>query len=254
MGKQDQENKKPEEDEPSDWEHERSKYLAALSDDELKFSVAQVVEHPFNGHAYNQDDLSDLRKILGLSDVDWPDELLHRHTDELAIFIGMPLQVARAETSKPYLALLQQKLLSPTNAFLGTLEDSELDCEYIQPWTPLKTINRQTLIDEVSKFKTTIEQHMAVISDSGQKGKSWDSELKDHFLRGVDYLCEYLNNHVEPKRKSDNGYEDHSQFGKCVILFARPIKWGSKQGSEITFDGAIRKYVDNYNAAIRKWV
>ncbi|NRG17571.1 hypothetical protein HPQ64_07710 [Rhizobiales bacterium] len=159
--------------------------------------------------------------------------------------------MTREEGSKARLQRLDRKLLAPTGKFLDALQNDELAHEYLQDLLPLDETERQEIVEQVSAFKTTVETHMAKIRKSGSKGKTWDSDLKDRFVTYVDWLCEFLNHDVEPKRAIDDGTEDHSQFGKCVYLLARPLKWGQMRGSEVKFDGIIRKHVDEWRQAVQ---
>lgn len=207
---------------------------------------------PSDGHAYSSQDLFQLRRTLSLSEEEWPDAKLHEHTDALVVLIGRVMLVTREEGSKARLQRLDRKLLAPTGKFLDALQNDELAQEYLQDWLPLDETERQEIFEQVSAFKATVETHIAKIRKSGSKGKTWDSDLKDRFVTYVDWLCEFLNHEVEPKRVVDTGSEDHSQFGKCVYLLAQPLKWGTIQGSEIKFDGVIRKHVDEWRKALLK--
>lgn len=192
-----------------------------------------------------------MRRILDLDEAEWPDHMLHEHTDGLVVLIGWSLLLTRQENSKARLQRLRRKLLNPTNKFLEALMNDDLGREYLQDRLPLSEVGRDALIEQVTAFKTTVERHIEAIENSSRKGKAWDSDLKDQFVTYVDWLCEFLNHDIEPKRAVDDGTEDHSQFGKCVYLLARPLKWREAQGSDVKFDGVIRKHVDEWRQAVR---
>jgi hypothetical protein len=234
------------------WERERAKVAAKFDDDELREVIESVTWVNFEGHAYSDKDLQDLRKILRLSEDDWPDDVLHRHTDEVVALIGLALFVARKDTGKNNVKRLENKLLSPAQKFLSALENPEFQLEFLQPWTPMKFNEKDELASSVRDFVEKLNDHIVRIRQSSKKGQSWDSELKDQFLQYVDILCEFLNPEIEPKRSVNEGDEDHSQFGQCVYLLARTLKWGAEKGKDIKFDGAIRKYVNMWHAALLK--
>lgn len=225
---------------------------ANLSNTELRDIVESVTWENFHGHALSPKALEDFRKILRLSKSDWPDDTLHRHTDELVALIGLALFVARKETGKTKIKQLEGKLLRPAQKLLSALESEELQLEFLQPWSPMKSDLKDAFAGNIRDFIDKLNDHIGEIKHTSKKGQAWDSELKDQFVEYVDLLCEFLNPEIEPKRAVDNGAEDHSQFGKCVDLIAHPLRWGQKRGKDIKFHGAIRKYVDAWREALLK--
>lgn len=239
-------------EEPWIWERAKS-YADTFGDTRVKF-ISRFIEQPEGNHAYNKQTLNQLRRLLDLDDAQFPDEILHDHTDALVVLIGRALIVTKVETTKERLQNLHGKLLAPTEKFLAALQNDDLSREFLHDDLPLDEENREEVLGHVEAFKESVKAHMAQIKSRSRKGKSWDSEAKDRFVTYVDWLCEFLNPSLEPRRAVDAGSEDHSQFGKCVYLLAEPLKWGDKRGSEIKFDGAIRKHVDEWKEALRKTI
>lgn len=234
------------------WESAKS-YADTYVDSRNKF-ITHFIDSPSGDHAYDGQTLAQLRRLLDLDEAQFPDEVLHDHTDALVVLIGRALIVTKAETTKERLKRLRGKLLAPTEKFLAALQDEDLAREFLHDDLPLDEENREEVLGQVEAFKESVKAHMAQIKSRSRKGKSWDSEAKDRFVTYVDWLCEFLNPSLEPRRAVDAGSEDHSQFGKCVYLLAEPLKWGDKRGSEIKFDGAIRKHVDEWQVALRKTI
>lgn len=234
------------------WERAKS-YADTYADSRIKF-ISRFIDQPDGAHAYNRQTLNHLRRLLDLDEAQFPDEVLHEHTDALVVLIGRALIVTMAETTKERLQRLHGKLLAPTEKFLAALQNDDLAREFLHDDLPLDEEKREEILGHIKAFKASVEAHIAQIKSRSRKGKSWDSEAKDRFVTYVDWLCEFLNPSLEPRRAVDAGSEDHSQFGKCVYLLAEPLKWGDKRGSEIKFDGAIRKHVDEWKEAVRKTI
>lgn len=223
---------------------------AELSDTELRQIVENVTWENFNGHAYSSKSLRELRNLLRISEEKWPDKTLHRHTDEIVALIGPALFVARKDTGKDTVKQLEGKLLRPAEKFLSALESPDFQLQFWQPWSDMKSNIKDELAENMRDFIDKLNGHIAEIRHTSKKGQPWDSELKDQFVQYVDYLCEFLNPEIEPRRAADSGLEDHSNFGKCVYLLAHPLIWGAQKGRDIKFHGAIRKYVDWWRAAV----
>ncbi|MDO1580974.1 hypothetical protein [Rhizobium oryzicola] len=236
------------EDEP--WTWERAKAFADSCGELKARFINHFVSRPYNGHAYGPHDLAQLRRILSLDENAWPDTVLHEHTDTLVILTARAFVITPQEGAKIRLQRLNSKLLTPTRKLLMALQDEEFAREYVQDGSPLTEEDRQQLIESVTVFKANLEKHIAEIKDAGRRGKAWDSDLKDRFVTYVDWMCEFLDNNFEPKRAVDAGSEDHSHFGKCVYLLARPLKWSSDGIRPVGFDGAIRKHVDQWRSSI----
>jgi hypothetical protein len=213
--------------------------------------VSLVVWETHDGHAYSPKDIQTLRDLLDLSKDQWPDAAIHRHTDEVAVLIGMALGVARPATGKAYVNLVRREMLRPAMTFLKALTNVEFEREYLQPWTPLRRLDRDQLIMQVQNYVEAVDDHIGQIAAASRKGKVWDSELKDQFVEYVDILCEYFDHDFEPARAMDLGHDDH-RFGEAVRLLASPLRWGNERGKDIHFDGAIRKRVDQWNEGLRQ--
>lgn len=213
--------------------------------------VSLVVWETHGGHAYSPKDIRALRGLLHLSEEEWPDVAIHRHTDEVAVLIGMALGVARPATGKAYANLIHKQMREPAVMFLEALTSAELEREYLQPWTSLRKFDRGQLIGLVQAYVEAVNDHIEQIAAASRKGKAWDSELKYQFVGYVDILCEYFDHDFEPARAVDLGHDDH-RFGEAVRLLASPLRWGKERGKDIHFDGAIRRRVDEWNEGLRQ--
>jgi hypothetical protein len=231
------------------WDQLRAPVVAKISDDELASIVALTARKTYDGHAYSSSDLNELRKILRIEGT-WPDSQLHRHTDELAAHVGLPLITIRRATGKEYRRFIATKLLTPAKNLRQTLCDWEMSLEFDQPWLPLHRVNKRQLVAALKSLIAATEDHVDEIARQSAKGKSWDSDIKRYYVKCVDLLCEYLNHKYVPSRRIYEGREDFSQLRDAVYLLSSPWPWGENKG--VKFVAAIRERVDEWNASSRE--
>lgn len=226
-----------------EWEYER-RLLSDFDGSKLAEYVALAVRgDPEKGHAYTANEIASLRDILDLSGEIWSDETLHRHTDELAVFVGLRV---RSEVPKPISERREsiEEVVSQAKLLQSSLERGDLSWELFQSKTES---NVDRMSSELPMFIEGLTQHCSRLKDLRQKGKKWDSDLKYYFVEMVTKLCEYLNSDFEPSRNMQEDGPGFSQFADAVQLLSGPIFDHNPGGSAPKFSGATREIVDSWN-------
>lgn len=235
-------------DDEYEWEHIRSA-LANWDASELAQAVAvATIRESIDCHAYLLSEIQTLRDILGAKVSVWPDDRLFRYTDEFAIYVGLALRTERKLSSAKRLGEIHSRLVEPATTLLESLQDPDFLKEFLVPWSGLKTVDTDSLVDELIKIISGSRAHVATINSHGAKGPSSDSDLKSHFVTMVAVLCECIDHEFEPKRKTQFNKAEHTQFSEAVYLLAKPLFLPDVTRQRLTFDGAIREHVDAWNA------
>src|SRR5690348_3670533 len=120
-----------------EWQRQRERISGNLTAEELQQKVELVVWDSNGGHAYPADTIGELRRVLRISQLDFPDRLLRRHTDELAVIVGLYLRLENRLTSAQQASLMERKLLKPAKTLAEALDDFSLAPEFTRRWSDL---------------------------------------------------------------------------------------------------------------------
>jgi hypothetical protein len=164
--------------------------------------VSSTIRKPQHGHAYSLREIRSLRNILNRNETDWPDEQMYLHTDSLAVLVGWHARNEREIIPKYRIPEIQSRLSEPAKTLLTALKSGDFSKEFRVTWGGLREVDTDLLVGELEKILVGVPRHIKAIKEGGVKGKRWDSDLKDHFIRSVTYLCEFLNNDFRPSVRS----------------------------------------------------
>jgi hypothetical protein len=203
-------------------------------------AYATVCGRPIDGHAYTADEITRLRNFLKASAFDWPEERLYRHTDEFAVLIGLEIRSERELSTRDRIDDINSRLVRPAEDLILTLTDPEFSKEFRASWGDLRKFDADPLIDTLRTLVEHANKHVVIVRAAGTKGKSWDSDLKDYFVRMVAILCEFIDRDFEPTVKGP--------FSTLTYLLGEALFDPVPAGNKLFFDGAIRKHVDHWNA------
>jgi hypothetical protein len=201
---------------------------------------ATVCGRPIDGHAYTVDEITRLRNFLKANASLWPDEKLYRHTDEFAVLVGLAIRSERELSTGDRIDDINSRLVRPAEKLILTLTDPDFSKEFIASWGDLRTFDADPLVDTLRTLVGHANKHVAIIRANGTNGKSWDSDLKDYFVRMVSLLCEFIDRDFEPTVKGP--------FSTLTYLLGEPLFDPEPTSNRLFFDGAIRKHVDHWNA------
>ncbi len=234
-----------------EWEQQFERFFGNETDAELaEFARDVAFEKRDRTHAYSHTDLADLRKLLFLKKGSWPDRRLHRHTDALAILVGLPVRLERKMTAGKRCTDLTERFLKPAQLILDAMVDPEREHEFGVPWSKYKGFDMNAFRKQLATFIRRTRSQIDLIRREAKKGKPWDSDLKDHFMDQLACLCEYLNHDFEPTRNDDL----HKGFRGIADLLGTPLFPPVKSGDPANFRAALRKHVDHWNRAKRDMV
>ena len=195
-------------------------------------------------NAYTSQNLHDLRQILDIKLKQWPDEVLHRHTNVLAIVVGMSVKMERDLPPARRIADIDREFRLPAQKLLRSIRNRDRAKEFYQPWGAFREYNIAALDKALASFVARTNRHVKLLKTRSEKGKLPHSELKDHFIYHLACLSEYLKHDFEPSRNDS----EHKGFGELARILGAPLF-----GRGSTFNYAVRKHVDNWNWAKRNW-
>jgi hypothetical protein len=206
------------------------------------------------GHVYTAKQIDQLRKLLGASEREWPDDKLFRETDLLAAMMGFHIARDPQKTISKRIADIQKNILIASEELLGRIEDKEYAVEFSFHWGGYAKFEPETLCKQLRQFIVKTNKHIESLRKESRRGRSWDSGLKDHFVDLVSMLCEYIDPNFEPHRNVQEGSENVSQFGGAIDLLGPTLFRHYRSNQKPQFHGAIRRAVDNWNYAKRELV
>lgn len=204
--------------------------------------ASSTIRQPKQGHAYLHKEIQSLRKMLNLNEAAWPDKELYLHTDGLAVLVGWHVRNEREISSKYRIPEIRLRLDQPARALLKALKSDDFSKEFRASWGGLRDVDTELLAGELEKLILGVPKHIKVIKDAGAKGKEWDSDLKDHFIRRVTYFCEFANPDFHPSAKSLEG---------PAYLLAAPLLV-LDPNAERPLQNAIVKFVKAFRESIGK--
>jgi hypothetical protein len=173
---------------------------------------------------------------------------LYRYTDEFAAYVGLALRTVREISSKDQLAEIECRLVGPASTLLDSHQDSDFFKEFLAPWSGLKRVDTESFIDQLKTVVAGAHEHIATIKAHSGKGRSPDGDFKHHFVTMVAIFCECIDPDFEPTRKVQFKKAEPTQFSEAVYLLAKPLFPTGEKRPRLTFEGAIRKHVDMWNA------
>jgi hypothetical protein len=162
---------------------------------------------------------------------------MYLHTDALAVLVGWHVRNEREIILKDRVPEIRARLLKPAKTLLGALESVEFSKEFRVTWGGFKEVDTVSLANELKKLIAGVPKHIDTLKSAGARGKGWDSDLKDHFIKKVAFLCEFLDPHFEPTIKYLN---------RPAYLLAAPLFKPDPKKNEPFLKGAIAKFVRNF--------
>jgi hypothetical protein len=229
-----------------EWEYERARLFVSISDEDLKGYVREAIaREPFDGHAYSESEIGELRDILKASSIEWPDHRLHRHTDEFAFYVGWWIRVERPNPPGERITQVKCQLLKPAKDLSDSISEHDLSREFMQPWGGYREFNIESFKKALEQFIGATNRHLQELKHTSKKGKSADSDLIRHFVYAVSMLCEVINKDFEPRRGTKR--PSASKFYKVATLL-----WPALFQGPPRLQGAIRKFVDRWNENLRR--
>ena len=116
-----------------------------------------------------------------------------------AVLVGLHIRMERQIEPAKRVLDINSRLVQPAETLLKTLRDADFSKEFTASWGgALGNVDTDPLIDVLENLLNQARQHIAKIKATGKRGKSWDSDLKDHFIDMVAILCEFIDRKFEP--------------------------------------------------------
>jgi hypothetical protein len=192
--------------------------------------------------------LKRIRTALQVTENNWPDERLHRLTDELAVVVGFRVRLTPKLPMRNRIAQIRKRFIKPALALASTLADKDFVKEFYLSPKPivLNHFNKRLL-----KIIRHIESHVKALGQQVQRGQSWDSTLKIFHVDVVSMLCEFINNDFEPSRNVQDNVEQSKGFRDVVHILGSALFERNDNDEHVSFDGAIRSLVDRWNRGKR---
>jgi hypothetical protein len=217
-----------------------------VSDEELAERVqVAIVRKPIDGHAYSKGEIAKLRKIFDdISSIDWPDHLLHRHTDEFALYVGWQIRREPTKPARERIREVTSQLCRPAESLLCAITKHDVSRELKLSWGGYRDFDIESFEQHLRQFINATDRHLQELKRTSRKGKPLDSDLKQLFVDTASMLCEVIDKNFEPQR----GTKIASAKLEEVTNLLGPALFRGK----MKYDGARRNLVDRWNKNLRR--